>query len=92
VDKPAECYDYSLKGIIIHSGNADRGHYYSYINTKDSDQPIQQPKQPNKNSKWLEFNDRDVKNWNISDLESECYGGKTVDNQYQNNQFNNFNN
>jgi len=24
---------YKLKGIVMHSGNADSGHYFSYINT-----------------------------------------------------------
>ena len=26
-------YQYKLKGIIVHNGNAQAGHYYSYINT-----------------------------------------------------------
>lgn len=33
---------YNLKGIIIHQGDADAGHYYSYVKTKDG---------------WLMFND-----------------------------------
>ncbi len=75
-DRPAEYYDYFLKGVIIHSGNANRGHYYSYINTKDGEQLFkqQQPDQKKK-EKWLEFNDWTVKTWDISELESECYGG-----------------
>ena len=28
-------YEYSLKGIVNHSGTADFGHYYSFINVKD---------------------------------------------------------
>ena len=52
--KPIGYYDYSLKGIIIHSGNANRGHYYSYINTKDGGQL---PNNKKTKEKWLEFND-----------------------------------
>ena len=37
-------YNYKLRGIVIHAGTAESGHYYSYIN--DS---VQQ--------KWFEFND-----------------------------------
>ena len=71
--KPIGYYDYSLKGIIIHSGNANRGHYYSYINTKDGSQL---PNNKKTKEKWLEFNDWTVKNWNITQqLESQCYGG-----------------
>lgn len=28
---PAEYYEYSLRGVIIHMGTADSGHYYSLI-------------------------------------------------------------
>ena len=29
-----EYYTYKLKGMVIHSGNAQGGHYYSYIKVK----------------------------------------------------------
>lgn len=28
---PKEYYEYSLSGIVVHSGTADSGHYYSFI-------------------------------------------------------------
>lgn len=33
---PAEedCYEYKLVGTTVHSGTANAGHYWSYINTK----------------------------------------------------------
>ena len=40
--KDAKSYDYVLTGVLVHSGIAESGHYYSYI--KDGD-------------RWLEFND-----------------------------------
>jgi len=51
---------YKLVGIVIHSGNADAGHYYSYINIEDN--------------KWLEFNDSYVSEFNISMLQSQAFG------------------
>ena len=46
-------YKYQLKGILVHSGDADAGHYYSYIkeNTRSE-------------ARWIEFNDRYVKDFN----------------------------
>jgi len=29
--KEPEYYRYKLKGIVVHTGTADFGHYYSYI-------------------------------------------------------------
>lgn len=31
---PKQSYSYHLKGVVIHSGTADAGHYYSYIKSK----------------------------------------------------------
>ena len=55
-------YDFKLKGIIVHIGSLDSGHYYSIIrDDKDS---------------WYRFNDDTVEVYDIeSDLEYECFGG-----------------
>ena len=29
-------YQFKLKGIVVHSGTADSGHYYSYIQDRES--------------------------------------------------------
>ena len=47
-ERPAEYYQYVLNGIIIHTGNADAGHYYSFIKDR-------------KTGDWHEFNDNIVK-------------------------------
>ena len=69
--QPAEYYQYKLKGVIVHDGTAEGGHYYSLINTirdgkkrKIYEQDI-----------WLEFNDQNVKDWSIYSLDGECFGG-----------------
>lgn len=42
-----ETLDYHLQGVIVHSGNTQRGHYYSFV--KDFEENI-----------WRKFNDKDV--------------------------------
>lgn len=54
-------------GVIVHTGIADAGHYYSFIRGRNPDgSPIY--------DKWFEFNDSTVRNFNIDDLEYECFG------------------
>jgi len=62
---PKEYYQYKLKGIIVHSGGVDHGHYYSYI--KD-----------NENNSWFEFNDTKVCDFNTKDIPEETYGGVEI--------------
>lgn len=69
-------YDYELKGVLIHMGVAEMGHYYSFININRND-----PGRPDNNEdKWLEFNDESIRPFNFSDLEAECFGeGSTIE-------------
>lgn len=36
-DPEDECYEYELIGVTVHTGNAEGGHYYSFI--KERNQP-----------------------------------------------------
>lgn len=54
-------YMYDLTGVVIHTGTTERGHYYSFTK-KD-------------NGNWYEFNDTNVTNFNIEDMEDEAFGG-----------------
>lgn len=64
-------YLYKLKGIVVHSGNADSGHYYSFI-------------QDRTNNNWYQFNDESVTPFNIDeDLENECYGNEISNDYYR---------
>jgi hypothetical protein len=56
-------YQYSLKGIVAHTGLIDRGHYYSFIKERST-------------HKWLEFNDRNVLPFGVEAIPSECFGGE----------------
>ncbi len=37
---PKDHYEYKLAGVVVHTGTADFGHYYSYINTSRSEADI----------------------------------------------------
>ena len=52
-----------MKGFVIHIGHADSGHYYSII-------------QDRLTGKWYEFNDTIVRDFDISDMSDEAFGGE----------------
>lgn len=54
-------YEYTLAGILVHTGMADAGHYYSYI--KDA------------SGEWFEFNDTSVRPFDPKDIPANCFGG-----------------
>ena len=57
-----EEYEYELKGVLVHSGVAQGGHYYSFICDRES-------------GKWSKFDDEDVTPFDPANIEAECYGG-----------------
>ncbi|OIW33983.1 hypothetical protein CONLIGDRAFT_204199 [Coniochaeta ligniaria NRRL 30616] len=57
---------FELVGVLVHSGTAESGHYYSYVRERPGC----------KNSDvWVEFNDDVVTSWDPAQLESACFGG-----------------
>ena len=87
-----EYYDYNLVGIIVHLGNADSGHYYSYINTfRDGNNNLSNfnPNDENCLNSWFEFNDSTISKFDISNLENETFGGsyEDFDNNFNNRNF-----
>ncbi len=61
---------YRLRGVIIHSGQATGGHYYSYICVRNSEDP--------RLGKWFKFDDGDVSEVDLysdEDLRINCFGG-----------------
>ncbi len=61
---PDNYYDYKLKGTVIHMGNAEAGHYYSYIEERDE------------NGKWYEFNDARISDYTKEELPDDAFGGE----------------
>lgn len=60
-------YLYELVGVLVHSGSADSGHYYSII--KDREQ-----------NAWFKFDDKYVEKFDLSNLKDECFGGESLHN------------
>ncbi|KAG2461370.1 UBP24 hydrolase, partial [Polypterus senegalus] len=60
--------NYELVGVVVHSGQAHAGHYYSFI--KD--------RRAGSKGKWYKFNDNVVEEFDMNDetLEYECFGGE----------------
>ena len=66
-----DCFEYKLVGVNVHSGTANMGHYWSYINTnrgtdeKEGDTNwIRTDQDP-----WMEFNDSRVSDWDFKEVE-----------------------
>uniref|UniRef100_A0A224XFS3 Putative ubiquitin carboxyl-terminal hydrolase faf-x n=1 Tax=Panstrongylus lignarius TaxID=156445 RepID=A0A224XFS3_9HEMI len=60
---------YQLSGIVVHSGQASGGHYYSYILHRLKDGT----------SKWYKFDDGEVTECKMEDdeeMKSQCFGGE----------------
>jgi len=51
--------------VLVHSGSANSGHYYSYIKER---------KEFASEGCWLEFNDTNVTVFDSNKLASECFG------------------
>ena len=49
--------------MVVHIGTADYGHYFSYIQGESG--------------QWLEYNDDNVMEFDVADLEEEAFGGST---------------
>ena len=71
---PETCDDgsskYSLSGIVVHSGQAYGGHYYSFIKYRCSNTG---------ESKWYKFDDTEVTEFRMDDydeLRNNCFGGE----------------
>uniref|UniRef100_A0A7S2RGE2 ubiquitinyl hydrolase 1 n=1 Tax=Mucochytrium quahogii TaxID=96639 RepID=A0A7S2RGE2_9STRA len=67
-EKDDEYYQYELKGILVHTGTADSGHYYSYIKER-------YPVGGRTDCEWFCFNDESVTPFDTSSIPQNCFGG-----------------
>ena len=59
-----QTYIYEAVGVVVHSGGAEGGHYYSYIKDRQK-------------GKWYEFNDTRVTPFDLKNLAEETFGGES---------------
>jgi hypothetical protein len=64
---------FQLKGVLVHSGTANSGHYYSFIKERRDGVPESY-------LRWLQFNDETVCEFSEKQLAEECFGGSTTRN------------
>ncbi|MEM1098918.1 MAG: hypothetical protein AAGH92_09025, partial [Planctomycetota bacterium] len=70
-------YEYELVGVIVHSGSAFAGHYYSYIKERSGSKGSRSSgRDKNHTPQWFLFDDNRVEPYNIENLEADCFGGK----------------
>jgi ubiquitin carboxyl-terminal hydrolase 34 len=58
---------FELVGVLVHSGTAESGHYYSYIRERPTPRPAC--------DSWVQFNDIDVSVFDSQRIADCCYGG-----------------
>ncbi|KAF9957098.1 hypothetical protein BGZ72_002145 [Mortierella alpina] len=72
---------YNLVGVLVHTGTADSGHYYSYI--KDRGPQMQSALSTNTfadgaqtdHARWYHFNDSKVEEFDASEIPAKAFGG-----------------
>ena len=65
-DTPEDMFE--LVGVLVHSGTAESGHYYSFIKERNADVVSSPPT-------WVEFNDADVQYFDPSLIPLYTFGG-----------------
>ncbi len=64
-------YRYRLRGVVVHMGIMNSGHYYSLIRDTEKEKESSE-----RVPCWVKFNDTSVDPFTISDLEAETFGNK----------------
>ena len=65
---------FNLVGVLVHSGTAESGHYYSYIQERPSGSAS--------GKTWVEYNDVDVVPFDSTQIPDQCFGGFTEPSGY----------
>ena len=71
--RAASYYQYELVGVLVHTGTADSGHYYSFIKDREK-------------ANWFHFNDKEVEFFDEKEIPSRCFGGVEPYTSYDSNQ------
>ncbi|XP_067668544.1 ubiquitin carboxyl-terminal hydrolase 9X-like [Haliotis asinina] len=76
LDENPQSTKYKLIGVVVHSGQASGGHYYSYILHRGAADP---------HPKWYKFDDGDVTECKMDDddeMKNQCFGGEYLGEVY----------
>ncbi|KAK4694192.1 hypothetical protein P7C71_g3349, partial [Lecanoromycetidae sp. Uapishka_2] len=65
-EQPPKPDMYELVGVLVHSGTAESGHYYSYIKERSQNTNVHS---------WVEFNDMDVSKFDSGNIPDQSFGG-----------------
>ena len=65
---------YLLRGLVVHYGSCESGHYYAIIKNIDT-----------KNEDWYKYNDSYVTKFDINNLKEEAFGDKIIEEKNDNN-------
>ncbi|KAF9581346.1 hypothetical protein BGW38_001679, partial [Lunasporangiospora selenospora] len=68
-------FQYNLVGVLVHTGTADSGHYYSFIKDRSSGPTVEELHSP-ENAAWYHFNDSKVEEFDPSDIPAKAFGGQ----------------
>jgi ubiquitin carboxyl-terminal hydrolase 34 len=68
-EAPLEEDQFELVGVLVHKGQAEHGHYISYIRTR----PTSESEEP----RWLLFDDADVTEFDPQEIPEACFGGSS---------------
>jgi hypothetical protein len=68
---PDDAYAYTLMGVVVHSGSAFAGHYYSYIRER-----VTSPDGTVAPGPWHVFDDKRVEPYDAANLERDTFGGR----------------
>ncbi|KAJ5770638.1 uncharacterized protein N7511_002689 [Penicillium nucicola] len=72
-EQPVQSDWFELTGVLVHTGTAESGHYYTYT--------LERPSSGGEAS-WVEFNDSDVSRFDPSSIADHCFGGPSEQMQY----------
>ncbi|PRP87509.1 ubiquitin domain-containing protein [Planoprotostelium fungivorum] len=83
-DRVPSYYQYELVGVVVHSGTADFGHYYSFIKERGKEREEERKereeerreREEERRDKWYEFNDVTITPFDPDDIPNHCFGGQ----------------
>ncbi|CAJ0883074.1 7111_t:CDS:10, partial [Entrophospora sp. SA101] len=68
-------FEYELVGVLVHTGTADSGHYYSFIKERKSAPSSSSSHESDEERRWYQFNDSTVEIFDPKDIPKQCFGG-----------------